>query len=44
MIDHKVLINNEDVSDDVISIRVKQSNDVDSDPGKIEIVLGLDAK
>lgn len=39
MIDHNVLINNEDVSDDVISIRVKQSNDVDSDPGKIEIVL-----
>jgi hypothetical protein len=39
VIDHNVLINNEDVSDDVISIRVKQSNDVDSDPGKIEIVL-----
>jgi len=39
VIDHKVLIGGEDVSDDVISIRVKQSNDVDSDPGKIEIVL-----
>ena len=39
MIAHEVLIGGEDVSDDVVSIRVKQSNDVDSDPGKIEIVL-----
>jgi len=39
VIDHKVLINNEDVSDDVISIKARQSNDVESDPGKIEITL-----
>jgi len=39
MIAHEVLIGGEDVSDDVVSIRVKQSNDVESDPGKIEIVL-----
>lgn len=39
MIDHKVLIGGEDVSDDVISIKARQSNDVDSDPGKIEITL-----
>ena len=39
MIAHEVLIGGEDVSDDVVSIRVKQSNDVDSDPGKIEVVL-----
>lgn len=39
MIDHKVLIGGADVSNDVVSIKVKHSNDVDSDPGKIEIVL-----
>lgn len=39
MIDHLVKIGGEDVSNDVVSIKVKHSNDVDSDPGKIEIVL-----
>lgn len=39
MIDHLVKIGGEDVSNDVVSIKVKHSNDVDSDPGKIEVVL-----
>jgi len=39
MIDHKVTIGGENVSDDVVSIKVNQSNDVDSDPGKFTITL-----
>lgn len=39
MIDHLVRIGGEDVSDAVVSIKVNQSNDVDSDPGKFTITL-----
>jgi len=39
LIDHKVTIGGEDVSDAVVSIKVNQSNDVDSDPGKFTITL-----
>ena len=39
MIDHKVTIGNDDVSQEVIKINTQQSLDTDSDPGKITIVL-----
>lgn len=39
MIDHKVTIGGENVSEDVVAIKVGQSNDVDSDPGKFTITL-----
>jgi len=39
MIDHKVTIGTDDVSQEVIKINTQQSLDTDSDPGKITIVL-----
>lgn len=44
MIDHKVMIGGEDVSDDVIKIDVQQSMDTDSDPGKFVITLANPAQ
>ncbi len=39
MIDHKVLIGDDDVSNEVVSIKVQDQVDTDADPGKITIVL-----
>lgn len=44
MLDHKVIIGGEDVSDDVIKIDVQQSMDTDSDPGKFVITLANPAQ
>ena len=44
MLDHKVIIGGEDVSDDVIKIDVQQSMDTDSDPGKFGITLANPAQ
>jgi hypothetical protein len=39
MIDHKVIIGTDDVSQEVIKISTQQSLDTDSDPGKITVIL-----
>jgi hypothetical protein len=39
MIDHKVIVGAEDVSDEAIKITVQQTIDTDSDPGKFSITL-----
>jgi len=39
MIDHKVMIGDEDVSSDVINIKIEDQIETDSDPGKITILL-----
>jgi hypothetical protein len=44
MIDHKVMIGGEDVSEDVIKINVQQNMDTDSDPGKFAITLANPAQ
>src|SRR5512137_1610794 len=39
MIDHKVIIGTDEVSQEVIKISTQQSLDTDSDPGKITVIL-----